>query len=372
MMAEISKCDFVRQVIFVNPTVSLRNSFAQTNKGSLGLSEAKSHFFPLEISPKIKVYQPTTFFPLKTTFPILKKIEDHIFLMVIRHLNCGMPYILFMNCPNIASPFIIDTLLKKSKLSIFDFSDDFSELGFDESVKNVFRHNSEKYARAADVVLSVNAHIKEKYSSLNSNMHVMRNATSYENFDRKHYQSVEVLEKVKQKNTPIIGYSGMANLSRIDAHLLDFLIEKKPLWQYVFVGPAQPNFVERYAKCHNVHVIAAVSYQELPCYMRYFDVAIVPFLINDHTKGNDLLKFHDYFAMGKPVVCTDIGGARDLEEFLSIAKGPPAFLEKIEEALGHENEEAILKRKRKALENSWPNRGRELESLICRQLYRVT
>ena len=64
--------------------------------------------------------------------------------------------------------------------------------------------------------------------------------------------------------------------------------------------------------------------------------------------------------------------SRDLEEFLSIAKGPPAFLEKIEEALGHENEEAILKRKRKALENSWPNRVRELESLICRQLYRVT
>ena len=133
---------------------------------------------------------------------------------------------------------------------------------------------------------------------------------------------------------------------------------------YVFVGPAQPSFVERYAKHHNVHMIAAVSYQDLPCYIRYFDVAIVPFLVNEHTKGNDLLKFHDYLAMGKPVVCTDIGGARDLEEFLSIAKGPPAFLRKIEEAIGHENKEEILKRKRKALENSWPNRVKELEPLI--------
>lgn len=371
MMAEISKCDFVRQLIFVNPTVSLRNSFVQTNQGKLGLSAMNSHFFPLKVSPKIQVYQPITFLPLKSKFPILKTIEDSIFLMVIRHLNSGMPYILFMNCPNIRSPFLIDTLLEKTELSFFDFSDDFSELGSDESGKEVFRHNSEKYARAADVVLSVNAHIKEKYSSLNSNMQVMRNATNYGNFDRESYQSIEVLEKVKQRNTPIIGYSGVANLSRIDTDLLDFLIEQRPLWQYIFVGPAQPSFVKRYAKYQNVHIIAAVSYQDLPCYMRYFDVAIVPFLVNAHTKGNDLLKFHDYLSMGKPVVCTDIGGARDLEEFLSIEKEPSAFLEKIEEALGHENEGKILKRKMKALENSWPNRVKELEELICHHLHKV-
>lgn len=368
MMAEMSKCDFVRQVIFVNPTISIRGHFGSTHTKKSVSFGASSHVFPWKVFPKVTVYQPTTFLPLKTKFPIIKKIEDYIFLRIIRHLNRDMPYILFINCPNIRSPLLIDTLLKKAELSLFDFSDDFAELGYDESTKALFRHNSEKYARAADLALSVNEHIKEKYSRLNSNFQVIRNATNYGNFNRERYKPIELLEKIKEANNPIIGYSGSASFSRIDTSLLDFLIEKRPLWQYIFVGPAHPNFVERYAKYQNVHMIEAVSYQDLPCYMRYFDVAIVPFLVNAHTKGNDLLKFHDFLAMGKPVVSTDIGGAKDLQELVSIAKSPSVFLEKLENALGHQKEEEILKRKSTAMENSWPTRIKELNELICHQL----
>jgi glycosyltransferase involved in cell wall biosynthesis len=273
-----------------------------------------------------------------------------------------------MNCPNIASHNLLDRILEQSTLSIFDYSDDFAELGYDERTRELFHQNATKYAGAANMVLAVNEHIKEKYSHLNSNIQVIRNATNYSNFDREHFTPIEFLEKIKQANNFIIGYSGIASFSRIDTSLLDFLIEKRPLWQYIFVGPAHPNFVERYAKYENVHLIEAVSYQDLPCYIRYFDVAIVPFLTNDHTKGNDLLKLHDFLAMGKPVVSTDIGGAKDLQELVSIAESPLAFLEKVENALCHQKEEEILKRKMKALENSWPNRIKELKELICHQL----
>jgi glycosyltransferase involved in cell wall biosynthesis len=282
-----------------------------------------------------------------------------------------MPYILFLNCPNIRSPLVIDALLEQAELSFFDFSDDFAELGYDESTKALFRNNSEKYARAVDVVLSVNEHIKGKYSHLNSNIQVIRNATNYGNFDRKHYAPIQFLEKIKESSNPIIGYSGMVSFSRIDTAFLDFLIQNRPLWEFLFVGPAHQNFVERYAKYHNVHMIDAVSYQDLPCYIRYFDVAIVPFLVNAHTKGNDLLKFHDFLAMGKPVVSTDIGGARDLQDLVSIAESPSAFLAKVESALGHQNEEEILKRKRKAMENSWPIRIKGLKELICHKLNKI-
>jgi glycosyltransferase involved in cell wall biosynthesis len=371
MMAEMSKCAFVRQVIFVNPIISIRDHFGPIHTKKTASFGASSHVFPRKVLLKVKVYQPATFLPLKTKFPKLKKLEDYIILKIIRHLNRGMPYILFMNCPNIRSPILIDTLLEKAELSLFDFSDDFTELGFDESTKALFRHNSEKYARAADMVLAVNEHIKEKYSHLNSNIQVIRNATNYDNFNREDCKPIELLEKIKETINPIIGYSGSAGFSRIDTSLLDFLIEERPLWQYIFVGPAHQNFVERYAKYQNVHLMAPVSYQDLPSYMRYFDVAMVPFLVNAHTKGNDLLKLHDFLAMGKPVVCTDIGGAKDFQELVSIAKSPSAFLEKLENALRPQKEEEILKRKSKAMENSWPTRIMELKELICHELNKV-
>ena len=152
MMAEMSKCDFVRQILFVNPTVSLRNHFVWVQKKFSVSIETSRHFFPWKVSPKITVYQPVTFLPLKTKFPIVKKIEDHMTLMVIQQLNRGMPYILFMNCPNIRSPFLIDTLLEKAELSLFDFSDDFSELGYDERTRELFHQNATKYAGAANIV----------------------------------------------------------------------------------------------------------------------------------------------------------------------------------------------------------------------------
>ena len=152
MMAEMSKCDFVRQTLFVNPTIFIRDHFVLTRKKKSVSFGASSHVFPWKVFPKVKVYQPTTFLPLKTKFPILKKFEEYIFLMIIRHLNRGMPYILIMNCPNIRSPFLIDTLLEKAELSLFDFSDDFSELGYDERTRELFHQNATKYAGAANIV----------------------------------------------------------------------------------------------------------------------------------------------------------------------------------------------------------------------------
>ena len=365
MMAELSKCDWVRQVLFVNPIVSLRNRFARAREKFSVSIEARNHVFPWKVSPKIVVYQPVAFLPLKTTFPSLKNIEEQIMYRVIRYLNSERPYILFMNCPNIESHHLLDRILGKSKLSIFDFSDDFAELGNDRRTRELFHHNSTKYASAATMVLAVNEHVKNKYSYINSNIHVIRNATNYENFNRETYRTIEALEAIKRNGGPIIGYSGIANMGRIDREVLDCLLSQRPNWQFVFVGPAHSNFVDRYSTCHNIHILAPVTYQDLPCYLQYFDVAIVPFQKNENTKGNDLLKLHDYLAMGKPVVSTDIGGAMDLKDIIQVAQNPQEFLKSIEEVLGQpHSEEVVGQRKRVALKNSWRTRISELEAWI--------
>ena len=72
--------------------------------------------------------------------------------------------------------------------------------------------------------------------------------------------------------------------------------------------------------------------------------------------------------MGKPIVSTEIGGAEDLRDVISIAQGPSDFLEKIEKALINNASEDILKRKNVALENSWHKRVKELEELVKKSL----
>ena len=368
MMAEMSKWDFIHQLIFVNPTVSIRTLLKREHNplnGSLGATHKK---FLTKISPKISVYSPITFLPCKQVLPALGRLENHITVTMIRHLNKGKRYILFMNCPNIASPGILDKLLEHAALSFFDFSDDFLELGSDPIAKELFRRNMTRYAKAADIVLTVNEHVKNKYAHLNSSMHVIRNGTNYDNFDRQSYNAIDGLERLKENKKPIIGYIGIANMGRIDASLLDYLLEKRPDWQFVFVGPTHANFLERYARRENVHIIGPVHYQELPCYIRYFNVAFVPFSKNEHTKGNDLLKLHDFLAMGKPIVSTEIGGATDLKEVIQMAGTPFEFLEAIEQALHFNKDADVARRKQVALQNSWRNRIKEVEQLSRKAL----
>ncbi|MDQ7837659.1 MAG: glycosyltransferase [Thermodesulfobacteriota bacterium] len=259
---------------------------------------------------------------------------------------------------------MLDKLLPDAVLSIFDFSDDFVELVRRQEDKKFYFHNMTKYARAADIVLTVNEHLKNKYGFLNKNIHVLKNATNYSNFDRTKFAPITFFENIKGKGQPIIGYTGWINRTRIDFGLLDFLVERRPEWQFVFIGPADDFFIERYSQYENIHIIPPVDYKELPDYINYFDVAIVPFQINEHTKGNDLLKFHDYLAMGKPIVSTKIGGAEDLKHVIGIAQRPSEFLEEIEKSLTNKTYADISKRKNVALKNSWHNRIKELEILI--------
>lgn len=368
MMAELAKQDFVNRVIFVSPHVSIRNIFKRKNRNSHISFSVSDKLFPRKRTPNLWEYTPLHFLPLKGRIPALELMETRMMLQIIRQLNAHKPYILFMNCPNIFSQYLLDNLLKHAELSIFDFSDDFLELVHTKKSKDFFFRNITKYAQAADIVLTVNDHLKEKYSFLNPNIHVIRNATNYYNFDRMQYKSIAFLERIRSAKMPILGYSGMVNTSRIDFSLLDFLVEKRPNWQFVFIGTADSTFTGRYLQYRNVHHLSPVDYHRLPDHIRYFDVAIVPFEINEHTKGNDLLKFHDYLAMGKAVVSTETGGARDLKDVIRIAQRPYDFLEEVEKALIGCTPEDILKRKSVALINSWHNRIKELEELMENRL----
>ena len=378
MMSELSKCDFVNKIIYVNPLFSIRNLLNRRN-GNLATSlNNYQKLLPYYVTDNLVVYTPLNILPYKKILNPFKKLGTEIILNIIKRLNADIPYIIFMNCPDIFSNYILDELLKKAELSIFDFSDDFLELGHKNEYNDLLRTNIKKYAKAADIVITVNEHVQRKYAYLNSNIHVLRNATNYNNFDRKDYKPVDCLEKIKKSGKPIIGYSGIANLSRIDSELLDYLISKRPDWQFVFVGPAEPYFTEKYVQSfytdskyvqkNNIHIISPVDYELLPDYIRYFDVAIVPFLLNENTRGNDLLKFHDYLAMGKSVVTTNIGGAADLKEVIRVTHSPDDFLNAIEQSLSEKDSHNVLKRKNAALSNSWSNRIKELEQLITARM----
>jgi glycosyltransferase involved in cell wall biosynthesis len=59
-------------------------------------------------------------------------------------------------------------------------------------------------------------------------------------------------------------------------------------------------------KNENIHYFGQKSYQELPQYLAGWDIALIPFLLNESTRFISPTKTPEYLAAGKPVISTPI------------------------------------------------------------------
>ena len=77
-----------------------------------------------------------------------------------------------------------------------------------------------------------------------------------------------------------------------------------------------------------VHFLGAKPYAELPRYARFYDVAILPFAVNEITESVSPVKIFEYMAAGKPVVTTGLPECRKYRSCL-IADTPDDFVKQL-------------------------------------------
>lgn len=105
---------------------------------------------------------------------------------------------------------------------------------------------------------------------------------------------------------PRIGFFGVLD-ERIDWDLLAAAADLKPGWSWVMAGPRSGKISEETLPARpNIHYLGSKDYAELPSYLAGWDVAMMPFAINDATRFISPTKTPEYLGGGKPVVSTPI------------------------------------------------------------------
>ncbi|MDO6392246.1 glycosyltransferase family 1 protein [Pontibacter sp. BT731] len=143
---------------------------------------------------------------------------------------------------------------------------------------------------------------------------------------------------------PRIGFFGVID-ERMDLGLLEALATARPEWQLVMIGPVVKIDPATLPRHPNIHYLGGKSYKELPAYLSGWDVALLPFAINESTEFISPTKTPEYLAAGKPVVSTPI---RDVVRpygdagLVHIAGTPEAFIAAVEKALLQQQDEAWL------------------------------
>jgi len=111
----------------------------------------------------------------------------------------------------------------------------------------------------------------------------------------------------------------------------------------------------------NVHFLGRRPYQTLPGYCRGFDVALLPFAIDDLTMHANPLKLREYLSAGLPVVATDIPEAHALEPLVRVAADGAEFVRQVGECLASPLGPEARARRSAAMENeSWDARVEEI------------
>ncbi|MBA2466007.1 MAG: glycosyltransferase [Sphingomonas sp.] len=104
---------------------------------------------------------------------------------------------------------------------------------------------------------------------------------------------------------PRFGYYGVID-ERFDIELLDKIAAMRPDWSFVMLGPVVKIAEDELPRRPNIHYLGSKTYEQLPCYLGGWDVALMPFAMNDSTQFISPTKTPEYLAGGKPVVSTPV------------------------------------------------------------------
>jgi glycosyltransferase involved in cell wall biosynthesis len=226
------------------------------------------------------------------------------------------------------SPFT-DFLVEKLDYQtlVYDVIDEFAAFGWAPPHS---RDMERRLLQRADLVFTGTYSLFEKKRAMHPRVHFIPCGVRFEMFNSAH--SKELPEDLRGVPRPIFGYTGSIS-ERLDTDLLAKLASAYPQASIVLIGPVHGD-LGTYPSAPNIFYLGLKRHDELPRYVEQFDVALIPFRLDEASRAVNPVKTLEYLAAGKPVLSTAIPDverfygdcvaiARSNERFISLAESLP-------------------------------------------------
>ena len=164
---------------------------------------------------------------------------------------------------------------------------------------------------------------------------------------------------------PVAGYLGVID-ERLDYTLIRAVAEQNPDMQVVMVGPTAKVDPSELPDSPNIHWLGQRSYEELPRYVKAFDVCLMPFALNEATEYINPTKTLEYMASGKPIVSTAVPDVvRNFTPIVTVANSERQFVAGVVNAIVAPNGQLIADGIELATSSSWENIISQMRRLIA-------
>ena len=229
---------------------------------------------------------------------------------------------------------------------------------------------NEDSALARDVIREFDRRLKEMASSviysgrrLYEEAHESKRFFLEQGVDYDHFaiESEEIAPEIAAIPGPVLGYLGGMDYV-MDVPLIEEVARRRPDWHWLMVG-WRSNLVQIAAP--NVHFVGSKRYEDVPKYVRKFDVCVLPWR-QSHTfvQYGSAIKVREYMATGKPVVISPV------YEYLKtpglrLYRTADEFIAGVEDALKNDTP-ALRQLRQEAVKNyTWDTRAEQVGHLIC-------
>ncbi|SNC75522.1 Glycosyl transferases group 1 [Hymenobacter gelipurpurascens] len=187
------------------------------------------------------------------------------------------------------------------QLTVYDCMDELAAFKF---APPMLREREQELFGKADLVFTGGHTLYEAKSQQHADAHPFPSSIDKDHFGQARQEMPEPADQAGIAY-PRVGFFGVVD-ERLDIELLRQLADAHPEWQFVIIGPVVKIDPAILPRQQNVHYLGSKDYQELPAYLRGWDVATLLFADNESTKFISPTKTPEYLAAGRPVVSTPI------------------------------------------------------------------
>lgn len=292
---------------------------------------------------------------------ILTNLPLNLLIGILKN-ESKIPKIIYISLAS--NKFLISYSIKKNvDIIMYDYID---ELEVFSQYNKKFEKDHLFLVKNADILLVTADRLLSNIEKIRKDIVLCPNGVDYQHFStsQKIYEIPNELIEIVNKKL-IIGYHG-ALADWIDYELIKYIAFNIKNSQIILIGPNYDNSIykSKILNINNINWFGPKKYEDLPKHIKYFDVAILPFKINNITKSTSPIKMFEYMAAGVPIVSVDLPEPKKYKSVL-IAKNYDDFVDKIFIAKELKMDENYLKLlDKEAKENSWENRAKLIDELI--------
>jgi len=223
----------------------------------------------------------------------------------------------------------------KAGMTVYDCMDELAAFKFaPQNIKTL----ENQLLKRADVVFTGGNTLFQSKKHLHKNIHPFPSSIEKKHFLKARQKHSEPEDQVNIAG-PKIGFYGVID-ERFDIGLIEAVANARPDWNIILIGPVVKIDPQTLPQNKNIHFLGPKNYDQLPHYLSGWDVAIIPFLINESTRFISPTKTPEYLCGGKPVVSTpitDVIYPYGEDQLVSIANDAAGFIDAITYWLECEN-----------------------------------